>query len=143
MWFTGPAMMEDTSEAGRAAPGEAPGAESDDHRVIWVEFVESERVDVADGADLFDEATAVRSSLRHNGDAKTLSEAIHDAAGGADRVQMQVIRERLLGIEARTAETQIVQHRLGRELNQIRMLLYVMAAMLGALLLLAVGSLLV
>lgn len=108
-------------------------------RVVRIELVES---DTDSGADPFD-AEALRASLKHNGGAKTLSEAINEAAGGADRLQLQVIRERLLGIEARTTETQLLQRRQGRELYRIRLALYVVAGLLAALLLFSVVGLLV
>ena len=113
---------------GRGEPSDPDG----ERRVVWVQFVQ----EAAEEADRSDEES-VRHSLKHNGDAKSLSEAIHEAAGGADRLQMQVIRERLLGIEARTGEVQTLLRRQARHLSSMRVTLYGVAA---AMLLLIIAT---
>ena len=102
-----------------------------ERRVVWVQFVQ-EPAEVADR-----DEESVRHSLKHNGDAKSLSEAIHEAAGGADRLQMQVIRERLLGIEARTGDVQTLLRRQARDLSTMRVTLYGVAT---AILLLIIAT---
>lgn len=123
-------VPEITPAAGLSAgQGEAAARSGADRRVIWLEIVqEPEPAPEPAEPEAEPVAAGPRPALKRNGDARTLTDALHAAGGGAERVQLQVIRERLSGLEARAADAQTMLRRQAPILQRIKLVLYVTMA---------------
>jgi hypothetical protein len=136
LWFTG-AVNTGVSEDDDGGGDETGASSGEGARVIRLQIVqESEPVTeaVREPVELLEDLRR-RAALKRNGDAKSLSEALAQAGGGADRLQMQVIRERLNGLETRVADAQAMLRKQARVLRRIQMLLYatLAAAVVGTI----------
>ena len=116
-------MSMDASEVGDDDGDDTPTEFGGEARVIRLEIVQEPEAAEGQAGELLEDLRR-RAALKRNGDARTLSEALHEAAGGAERVQMQVIRERLNGLEARAADSQGMLRKQARVLRRVQMLVY-------------------
>ena len=124
-------VPEITPAAGLSAgQGEAAARSGADRRVIWLEIVQEPEPapEPVVEPEVEPVAAGPRPALKRNGDARTLTDALHAAGGGAERVQLQVIRERLSGLEARAADAQTMLRRQAPILQRIKLVLYVTMA---------------